>query len=357
MYRVPIVLQFTRNMRQRGMDSAVRDLLSLLTRPAVAPNLPRHLQIEVTTYCNLRCIMCPRTVMLAEAKTYEEGDIWLRHLPFSRFQAIIKQLPQLNSISLHGIGEPLLHPHLFDMIEVASARGIRVRFTTNATLLTPTRIERLLASKLHRLIISLDGATAHTYEKIRVRAVFEQVIGNIEMLMRKWERMDKNRPHIDINMVVNRVNLGEVNALIDLVASLGVGSVLLSPLEPSSPSTQDLVCDVEDWRHVTQMAKRHARKVGVKLFTRGGTMPIMAMADQNAEKRTDRCLYPWTTAVVTLNGEVMPCCNIYHIRHSMGNAFEGHFETVWNGSRYQAFRLDLKQRDHVPEPCSWCPEF
>ena len=81
--------------------------------------------------------MCPRTVALD--RDPGSAPEWHQRMPLERFMKLLDEFPELQSLSLHGIGEPLMHPGIFDMIDAAVRRGVMVRFTTNATLLDHTR--------------------------------------------------------------------------------------------------------------------------------------------------------------------------------------------------------------------------
>jgi hypothetical protein len=65
-------------------------------------------QIEVTSRCNLRCVMCPVTVL---------ADRWpALDLPWETFQRIARAFGKTKWVYLQGWGEPLLHPRILDMI-------------------------------------------------------------------------------------------------------------------------------------------------------------------------------------------------------------------------------------------------
>ena len=80
-------------------------------------------QIEVTTRCVLRCVMCPRVAL---AQQWREMD-----LPWETFHRIACAFPLAQHVHLQGWGEPLLHPRLFDMIALAKEAGCRAGLTTN----------------------------------------------------------------------------------------------------------------------------------------------------------------------------------------------------------------------------------
>jgi radical SAM protein with 4Fe4S-binding SPASM domain len=272
-------------------------------------------------------------------------------MPYPSFLSVLDAFPGLQTLSLHGIGEPLLHPQIFDMVEEGARRGIQVRFTTNATRLGPARCERLVASGLHRLIVSLDGATADTYERIRPGARFEEVIDHLCTLSRLRRDRGAASPRIEVNMVVQRLNVFEVPDLVSLVSRIGLDGVILSPLQPPEPELEEMACDSETWTKAAEGAEERARQLGIPIHVRGGSSSRQRLAP------TYQCLHPWMSAVVTLDGEVMPCCNIHRSDYSMGNLFSDAFEDLWNGSHYQSFRRELRRKDAVPEPCRWCPDF
>lgn len=76
-------------------------------------------------------------------------------------------------------GEPLLHPHLLQMIEDARRLNYRVFLNTNATLLNKEVALFLKKSDVF-LYISVDGASARVHERIRGEGSFEALCKGIE---------------------------------------------------------------------------------------------------------------------------------------------------------------------------------
>ncbi|HMS41135.1 MAG TPA: radical SAM protein [Pyrinomonadaceae bacterium] len=348
------ILKILHTINKRNLRESAADFRSVVLQPLTAPNLPRHLQIEIITRCNLECVMCPRTVALENASTAAQKKVWQRQMSIENFRHIIEEIPKIQTLSLHGIGEPLMHPHLFEMIEIAASVKIDVRFTTNATLLNSSKSEDLLKTGISRVIFSLDGATMETYEKIRIGAKFDKVIENIRRFLLLRKEFGQKNPIADINMVVTRQNYFEAEKMIELGAELGVDSIILSPMQPPEKELEENCCDSEMWHALAERAKQKAKTINIKLYLRGG---IYESKKTFAEKQTHKCLHPWTTAVVTMDGEVMPCCNIHSKTFSMGNIFTRNFAELWNDTCYKNFRSELRQKGNVPLPCRWCPDF
>src|SRR5947199_9574905 len=106
---------------------------------AVLPELPEELQVEVTGACNLRCRMC--LVRYAPAVGRKEGA-----LDLEQFLQLVDSLPRIRKLTLQGLGEPLLSPHLLEMVRYAVGRGAAVGFNTNGVLLDAPVAEELIAA-------------------------------------------------------------------------------------------------------------------------------------------------------------------------------------------------------------------
>ncbi|NJP33941.1 radical SAM protein [Micromonospora thermarum] len=135
------------------------------------PPLPTHLQLEVTSACNLRCVMClvryrPPVSKLAGAMRPE------------LFHRLLREVPGLTRLTLQGLGEPLLSPYLMEMIEAAVTRRIAVGFNSNGTLLTGRRAADLVASGVDWLHVSLDGAGLRG-DALLGLGVLQRVVGQL----------------------------------------------------------------------------------------------------------------------------------------------------------------------------------
>src|SRR5437588_9700022 len=188
-------------------------------------DLPKFLQVEPVGQCNLRCRMCP-------IQFRQDGPPYgpLAFMDFGTFTRLIDQFPDLEELQLQGLGEPMMHPRFFDMIAHAAGRGVRVGTNSNMTLLNPTRAERCVTSGLTELHVSIDGATAATYEHIRVRAKYDRVIANVELLQDTKRRLGSATPWLRMVVVAMRTNLDEFPNLVRLAHRLGIDTVFVQHL-------------------------------------------------------------------------------------------------------------------------------
>src|SRR3954449_6903332 len=152
---------------------------------------PTFLQVEPVGQCNLRCQMCA-------IQFRQDGPPFgpLAFMDYGVFTHLLDQFPALEELQLQGLGEPMMHPRFFDMVAYATARGIKVGTHSNLTLLNPVRAERSVTSGLDDLHVAIDGATAETYETIRVRAHFDRVLKNVELIQDARRRLGSATPKL-----------------------------------------------------------------------------------------------------------------------------------------------------------------
>ncbi|RME25402.1 MAG: radical SAM protein, partial [Deltaproteobacteria bacterium] len=141
--------------------------------PLAGPG-PEALLVETTVRCNLRCPMCPRT----------GGDYGARDMPDEILWPLLEEHAALGGdhVYLYGLGEPLLDRRIFDIIGRARSLGLTTILSTNGTLLDEGLRQRLLDSGLHHLIVSLDAATAATYDRYRPGGDFDRTVARVRAL-------------------------------------------------------------------------------------------------------------------------------------------------------------------------------
>ena len=152
------------------------------------------------------------------------------------------------TVAFMGLGEPLLHPRFLDMVRHAKERGLRAEVTTNALLLSPELAAGLLSAGLDQLVVSIDGATAETFSRVRPGASLKRVVENVRKLH------DLRGPYygpslrIGLEFVAMRSNVAELPGLNRLAAQLGASFVIVSTCWPTRPSS---------WRrHSTTVRRR-----------------------------------------------------------------------------------------------------
>jgi len=332
------------------------------TRGAIEENAPHCVFFEITNHCNLLCETCPRTFT-----TYEEP----KTLSWENFLHLVEQFPQMERAVLHGIGEPLLNKALPRMIAHLKQRQVYVLFNTNATLLNEEWAHTLIESGLDELRCSVDGADPKTYALIRGVPAFPKVIRNLTNFTRIQREKGASLPRVSLWMTGMKENIHELPALVRLAAQMAVPEVYLQRMvyyheakeqPPGMLSSGHGLFDSFDEHidHLVRVCEELATSLGISFKSSGATSPRKSLeASRNPDPHPWKgCRRPWTTAYITANGNVLPCCispfatrNYESLR--LGNVFEQPFEAIWNNERFQEWRTQLLS-DTPHEACAGC---
>jgi MoaA/NifB/PqqE/SkfB family radical SAM enzyme len=142
------------------------------------PKWPKQMEFSISNSCNLECVMCSGEHSSAIRAHREKREPMPRRYSDAFLESIRKYLPHLTQAKFLG-GEPFLvteHFKLWDMM-IEDGCQTRCHLTTNGTQYSE-RIERIMDRIPMGFSISLDAARKHTYEAIRIGAVFEEVMEN-----------------------------------------------------------------------------------------------------------------------------------------------------------------------------------
>lgn len=320
--------------------------------------LPTGIYLEPTNRCNLRCRTCLQHGGMPESA---------RDLGLGEAKAIADQFPVLRRVVLHGIGEPLLNPAIFDMIAHFKTRGAYVLFNSNALLLDRTRAERLAAAGLDELRVSMDAGMAATYARIRPGGSFPLLVRNIEGLIRIKARRRQLEPKISAWMVATRDNIHDLPELIRLAARMGIAEVYLqrlvycldSPGHGVAVRNQAVVDPTAEILTVLDQSLQLGRRRGVRLNASGLTSPQRSLRSTSRSGAPWRgCRRPQESMYITAQGNVLPCCiapfaTSDYASLVLGNAFVQRIERIWQDEPYRRFRR--RQQSFRPPPaCRGC---
>ncbi|HSB77627.1 MAG TPA: radical SAM protein [Candidatus Methylomirabilis sp.] len=323
-------------------------------RPSVVPDLPAVLYIETTNRCDSQCQTCIRTFNSLEP---------IKDLTLDELIRIMEQFPRVERVILHGIGEPLLNPDLFQMIAYLKGRDACVLFNTDAIGLTGKKRDALIQSGLDELRVSLDAATPETYRAIRGVPAFDRVCENVAALVDLRRQANAGTPVISLWFTVLRSNVREIPDFIRLAGRIGADRVNLQRLvhygqglAVAEQSLHGSLSSLEN-RYLAE-ATRLAREMGIQLQASGNTTPAASLTPDERSRPWSGCQRPWTLSYITANGNVLPCCispwtakDYQGLR--LGNVFTQQFLDIWNGPRYQEFRTRF-ETDAAPDPCRGC---
>lgn len=257
-------------------------------------NSPRINNIEVTSRCNIHCIICPRDKM-----TRQVGDMDLK-----TFKNVVNECAKYtDKIGICGFGEPLMNKDIVRMIEFCSQKSLQSRITTNGTLLSSKMAKSLVEAGLDEIVIALDGV-GETYNRIRKGADFDEVCNNIENMMKITALKNDSKTKIKISIVEMEDTKEQITKL----------KAKWEPL-----ADQVMIRPIND----RDGAQEHLSKI--------------ANTDKN-NKREYPCTFLWWEVAILWNGDVIPCCVDWDGKYILGNIKKDSLLDIWNNEKARAIR-------------------
>lgn len=276
----------------------------------------RKIYLEITNVCNLRCSFCPGTTRQP------------MFLSAERFRILAEKLVgHTEYLYLHVMGEPLLHPELAAILDIAASLGFRICLTTNGILL-PVVSGMLLsrAASIYKVSISLHsheangGGDPESY--LRDCVTFQKAAGQagIIAVLRLWNLTSNTAADSTINRANDRI---------------------LALLHETYP---------DPWQEVrggSKMAKGCYLEWGEKF-----TWPVEKAAEPDGAGRF--CMALRDQAAVLCDGTVVPCCLDSEGEIALGNLFDISMEKILDSPRARAIFEGFSRRRAVEPFCQTC---
>jgi radical SAM protein with 4Fe4S-binding SPASM domain len=234
-------------------------------------------------------------------------------MDISLFEKIMKEAAGKSELAiLHLMGEPLINREIVKMIPLCKKANIKSVISTNAMLLNDEMANAICSSGLDTIILSFDGVSKETFEKVRFKAKYDTVKNNIERFLKR-----KHKPHTVVQMISFDLTDSERSQFKELWKGYNV-DVLIKPYT--------------NWQGDNDQINSWCRT-------------------DIAGLRYRTCDRLWKWATITQNGTMIPCCRDYDATVPFGNIKDHSIANIWNGSEFQNFRM---QHSLGRERCSIC---
>ncbi len=290
---------------------------------------PTTLSVEPTTSCNLRCPECPSGL-----RSFTRPTGMLQDQLFEK--VILQSKSYLTWLHLYFQGEPFLNPRFLEMVKFADQNKIFTSTSTNAHYLDKVTVDKILKSGLKQLIVSMDGITQEVYQQYRVGGNLEKVQKGLKLLIEEREKIVNNYPRVILQFLVTGQNEHQIPDLKSWAKKMKVDELQLK-------TTQ--VYDFEEGSELIPSDLGYSRYI-----------PSGDGKWKLKKKLENKCWRMWQGAVVTWDGQVVPCCFDKDASHVMGELKSQTLMAIWNSNSYQAFRNQLFMDRSQIEICRNCTE-
>ena len=273
---------------------------------------PFVLQIFPVYACNFKCTYC-----IFSTSKDKHGFISDKiMMDFDLYKNCIDDMTRfpdkLKVLRLVGIGEPLLHKEIAQMVEYAVSNTIAdtVELLTNASLLTPKMSDTLISAGLSRLVVSIQGTTKEKYKKICGTEIdFETFVENLRYF---YTHKKQGQVYIKI-----------VDCALDG--------------KNDEKRFYDIFGDICDTLAIEQAVPIHSG-VDYEDVLMDKDMPLTQFGLPVSD--VDICPQPFFTMQINPDGKIVPCYS-FEYPAIMGDAHHESVVDIWTGRRFQEFRCRM----------------
>lgn len=266
---------------------------------AIVADYPLHVDLELSSACNLTCPMCPTVT-----DQYKES-VEHKLMKYDLFTKVIDEIgPKgVYSIRVSWVGESTMHKKFIDCIKYAKSHGIKeVSTLTNGyKLKDPAYCDQIVEAQLDWITISVDGVDS-VYEEIRKPITFQDIQDGLRALRDARERAGSLKPAIKIQGV---------------------------------------------WPAVKKNADRYM-DVFTPLTDMIYTNPLIDYLHNDKEIEyvpNFTCYQPFQRLVIRSNGDAVMCSNDDMGKHIVGDANSETVHQIWHGEKMKVVRkMHLEHR-------------
>ena len=167
---------------------------------------PLFIAWQLNSVCNLACLHCCE----------EAGHSMPDELSSEEVMDFCRQIVELKIpyVAISG-GEPLLHPDFLKISEFLRGHDISLKVETNGVLIDEKMARRFAELEFRSVQVSVDGATAESFEKLRIHGSWQRSIEACKLLIEAGV-------NTEIVFVPTKFNIHEASDVIDMAHKMGV---------------------------------------------------------------------------------------------------------------------------------------
>lgn len=286
-------------------------------------DFPTHLDIELSSACNLHCPMC-HTLYIEDPSfgKFKDNRMDEALLDFDMFKKAIDEAVQyehFHSIKLNYRGESTLHPQIVDCIRYAKEKGVfDIMLNTNGNY--PIELTELMVDAgLTWLSVSLDSIRPETYKKVRAGGNFYRAYATAIDMCRFADRVNCH-----VSFVKQKANVDEIDQFVEFWDRMPLKKMLISDVyNPGELIKNDSAITVLNY------------------------------------KRSDSFTCPqlWQRILMFNDGRMFPCCHAFEAPDDLylGNIKDMNIRDAWHSEKLNNLRdIHLKGNYQDIDTCYRC---
>lgn len=292
---------------------------------------PRTVEIDITNYCNLRCLYCSHFNSSGDVKADLSTSEWLQ------FFNELKECAVMNVV-LEG-GEPFSRKDFFEIINGIVRNKMRFSILSNGTLITEEHALFLAKTKrCDNIQISIDGATPEINDSCRGKGTFVKAVNAIMVLR-------NNKLPVSVRVTIHHYNVNDLENiayfLLEKLQLPGFSTNSASYLGSCCTNSGSVQLSVEDRVHAMKTLLMLNRKYNGRISAQAGPLSDVLTWKKMLHKFEESwindpkchegylssCGGVYTKIGVRADGVIVPCIILPQIE--LGQINRDRLETVW----------------------------
>ncbi len=241
-----------------------------------------------------------------------------RHLPqkdmtLEVFESALDAIDGLEHIELQGEGEPLLNPHIFQMVKMARDRfpKLKISIITNGSCFQASNVEQIIDLGIYKLYVSIESADPEMFKSIRGGSL-ARVERGIRLLQAEKSKQGGG-PAIGFAITVLKETSDMLHGITQFYLSLGLdGGIMIQPLQSMEvyrrfydDRMMAQMLSADDWQ---RFSKLRAANRDFDLLQQQKSPRRAFYADLYNEGLAAGCPWLQKGLYVEQSGRATPCC-------------------------------------------------
>lgn len=250
--------------------------------------VPRKIQIDASSHCQLACPVCPTANGKARAV------LGAGHLRVENFRQLLDANPEIEEIELSNYGEMFLNPQLSELLACAFERQVTVSGSNgvNLNFARADSLEAVVKYRVRGLTCSIDGATQEIYSQYRVKGDLDAVLENVDRIRQLRRENGSAFPMLVWQFIVFGHNEHEIATAKSMARERGMDFLPRLSWDPGfSPVEDRSLVSIQTGLGAADRAEYREK--------------------QGREYARDVCLQLWRAPVVNWDGRMLGCCVNY----------------------------------------------
>lgn len=275
----------------------------------------KQIYIEITNICNLNCSFCPKNSRPKKFMSVDEFNIITDEIA-----------PLTNTVCLHLMGEPLLHPNIKEIFEICNKKNLNVYLTTNGTLIKQN-LELLKSGCAKKISVSLHSFEANNNSN-SLDEYLEHALSSCK------EISNNSKTYIELRLWNETSNKNAKNTL---------NKNIIEKINKTFNSNLDI------------KTLQHHTSITDKIYISFADVFEWPINTENKEQNTIKFCYGLRSHFgILCDGTVVACCLDSEGKLALGNIFKSKISDILNTPRAKNIYNGFTDRNITEEFCKTC---